>query len=269
MFENDSHNKPISIIITTLCAMCYSGEPDLYDALINILNTMGSNIKLNNGEYIILNPVDPRENFADKWKTDQVKAKYFYEWLEKAKNDFSNFLQSDDVNILFESAQPILGEKLIKKSFNSYRDEFKKDVGNIPVNHVSKRFDVSHRQELNYPIRIYDGIVSVICKSVYDGYRTKSLINGGYPIKKKVDLYFKASTNIARPFLVLWQVVNTGAEAKRVNQLRGDFYEGEYSSYGLERKESTQYKGIHFVECFIIKNGYCVARSGEFIVNIM
>jgi len=36
----------------------------------------------------------------------------------------------------------------------------------------------------------------------------------------------------------------------------------------LERRESTLYKGMHWIECFIIKNGKCVARSSEFVVNI-
>ncbi|WP_197996831.1 nucleotide-binding domain-containing protein, partial [Gimesia chilikensis] len=30
----------------------------------------------------------------------------------------------------------------------------------------------------------------------------------------------------------------------------------------------TKFPGMHWVECFVVKNGVCVARSGEFVVNI-
>ncbi|KKL12020.1 hypothetical protein LCGC14_2539940, partial [marine sediment metagenome] len=86
-------------------------------------------------------------------------------------------------------------------------------------------------------------------------------------LPKDHNLKFYASTNVPQPFMVSWQVVNTGEEAKCAGQLRGDFYSGE-GNYGLERKESTKYKGTHWIECFIIKDGMCVARSGEFIVKI-
>jgi hypothetical protein len=63
-------------------------------------------------------------------------------------------------------------------------------------------------------------------------------------------------------------VVNTGAQAKDVGQLRGGFDFGTAQLGKNIRKESTRYKGSHSVECFIIKNDVCVARSGQFVVNI-
>jgi hypothetical protein len=73
-------------------------------------------------------------------------------------------------------------------------------------------------------------------------------------------------TNVPKPYKVFWQVVNTGAEARNANQLRGDFYDSDKS--GRQREEDTAYTGMHWVECFIIKDDVCVARSGEFVVNI-
>ena len=32
--------------------------------------------------------------------------------------------------------------------------------------------------------------------------------------------------------------------------------------------ERTKYAGMHWIECFIVKDGVLVARSGEFVVNI-
>lgn len=75
-----------------------------------------------------------------------------------------------------------------------------------------------------------------------------------------------AETSVPKPYTVYWQVVNTGTEAERANSLRGDFYDSEKT--GRSRSESTLYRGMHWVEAFVIKAGICVARSGEFVVNI-
>lgn len=60
-----------------------------------------------------------------------------------------------------------------------------------------------------------------------------------------------------------WQVVNTGAEATKAQQLRGGLFKGERI-----RHESTRYAGMHWVEVFVVHQGTCIARSGEFVVAI-
>jgi hypothetical protein len=89
-------------------------------------------------------------------------------------------------------------------------------------------------------------------------------------LNKRLDLLFSASTNVAAPFQVYWQVVNTGKEAEDARQLRGEIVLSKTAGVGgLTQKEATSYTGIHWVECFIVKNGVCVARSGEFVVRIV
>jgi hypothetical protein len=87
-------------------------------------------------------------------------------------------------------------------------------------------------------------------------------------VLSKTGLSFEASTNVARPFKVYWQVTNTGNEAEWARNLRGGFYDGTISRGGLERQESTKYAGSHCVQCFIVKDGNCVAMSDLFVVNI-
>lgn len=74
---------------------------------------------------------------------------------------------------------------------------------------------------------------------------------------------------MAYPYQVYWQVVNTGQDAIRRRGLRGGFEEGVVQGGRLEKRESTLYSGTHSMECLIVKDGYCVARSGPFIVNIL
>jgi hypothetical protein len=62
---------------------------------------------------------------------------------------------------------------------------------------------------------------------------------------------------------IYWQITNTGTEARNANDLRGRFEAGTSL-----KKETARYRGTHFIECFAIRSGVCVARSGEFVVNI-
>lgn len=92
----------------------------------------------------------------------------------------------------------------------------------------------------------------------------------GPSLPKHCGLLFHAETNVVPPFAVYWQVVNTGEEASSANGLRGRvFPAGSAGTGGLIQKEATLYTGMHWIECFIVKDGKCVARSGEFAVNIL
>lgn len=63
--------------------------------------------------------------------------------------------------------------------------------------------------------------------------------------------------------------MNTGRQAAEARQLRGGFDEDSVERGKLTREETTRYNGSHSVEAFIVKDGYLVARSGLFIVNVM
>ena len=57
--------------------------------------------------------------------------------------------------------------------------------------------------------------------------------------------------------------MNTGEVAKRVGGLRGQIFNGSQ-----EQWESTLYRGKHWIECFVVHNDACVARSEKFFINI-
>ena len=53
----------------------------------------------------------------------------------------------------------------------------------------------------------------------------------------------------------------------KVFEIRGGFDDGE-GQFGVVRWESTRYRGTHWIEAFVIKDGLCVARSGPTYVRI-
>ena len=117
MFDKYENLKPISIIITTLATKAYSGERNTYLALNNILEKMEDFIQLNTPR--VPNPVNPREDFADKWSMPEHKdlklEQNFWMWLEQAKNDFLHFKNATQPEFISKQASIKLGLKLDKK----------------------------------------------------------------------------------------------------------------------------------------------------------
>ena len=89
MFAGDPTDKPISIIISSLAAHAYQGEETIGHALLSILSRMEDAIGHDGTKYVIKNPTDALENFADKWGEHPERAEAFFEWLQQAQEDFS------------------------------------------------------------------------------------------------------------------------------------------------------------------------------------
>ncbi len=95
----------------------------------------------------------------------------------------------------------------------------------------------------------------------------KDLKSDDSPVpKNKWWIGFKANTNCKEDYELYWQVVNTGTEAE--SNLRGKIFPDENDEIDDIHWETTEYYGKHWVECFIVRSGICVGRSGRFFVNI-
>lgn len=70
-------------------------------------------------------------------------------------------------------------------------------------------------------------------------------------------MIFYATTNAAKPYEIWWKVRNAGEYAEKNNKVRGEILK-EFDSH---RREDSQFGGPHFVECYVIKNGECVAMK--------
>lgn len=80
---------------------------------------------------------------------------------------------------------------------------------------------------------------------------------------------FRAFMSLGLPstFRVEWRVVNTGGEAFRAKQRRGDFCN---SNQHAVRWEETRYRGVHWVEAFVInkRTERLVGKSERFFVLV-
>lgn len=111
MFSRNEDSKPISILLTTLAGQSYSGEQDIASTVINILNRMGTFI--NNVVPLVPNPVDPNEDFADKWRMNEYDSlrleQNFRLWLAQAKTDFRTLFLTFDKELITDLTESRFG----------------------------------------------------------------------------------------------------------------------------------------------------------------
>lgn len=270
--------KPISMVITVLAAQIYRNESTIYETLRNVIDALSRHAdqikptfrfdeamaesaytlitRTADGKWHIANPTNRGENFADKWHENEsgvphARAKAFFQWVAWAKEDFLNIAERLDEEHYTRS--------LVSPANNSKTLTVAQPRG-LSLN-------VPHRQKPYWPLYLN---YSVKISAKYKANGSWQEFNPGDPLNKRLDLLFSASTNVPAPFQVYWQVVNTGKEAEDAGQLRGEIVLSKTAGVGgLTQKEATSYTGIHWIECFIVKNSVCVARSGEFVVNIV
>ena len=101
MFFDNQDLKPISIIITTLAANIYQSESDVATAITNILEGMINSDSISKS--YVPNPVNPEENFADKWGSTPELRENFERWLIQARADIHAICSQDNRQIIIDS----------------------------------------------------------------------------------------------------------------------------------------------------------------------
>ncbi len=260
--------KPISVILTTLAGHCYQGESSVALALETILRDMDSHIRYDaSGNAVILNPTDPFENFADKWVKHPERKDAFFRWLQQARRDFAELALQTNTEHLVDSGTKLAGNRYARSAAGASSARPLSLASLMPRKFLTQ--SAAHRKVAPWP-HVQLGQVSIEEATwTANGFsRPMQFKSDSAPLLKRANLTFKARTTVQVPYDVYWQVVNTGSEAEAARCLRGGFDVGAVERGAIVRKESTLYAGSHSIECLIVKNGFLVARSGPFIVNV-
>jgi hypothetical protein len=88
MFKDDSEFAPISMILTVLAARAYKGETTILGAIRGIVDRMP--LYVGRAKPRIPNPVNPREDFSDRWASDPSYEENFWSWHTAVKADLEN-----------------------------------------------------------------------------------------------------------------------------------------------------------------------------------
>ena len=86
-----------------------------------------------------------------------------------------------------------------------------------------------------------------------DMLRTRTLLRP----RKSLDFSVEVC-DVTPPYDLKWKVLNRGEEAKHRNLIRGQIV----ASNRVEgRHERTEFRGEHYVECYVVKDGIVIARD--------
>lgn len=276
MFVHDRERAPISVILTTLAAHAYGGEASVGDAFLGIVQRMEQHVERRGGRVYVSNPVRPEENFADRWEGDARKEVAFELWLDEVKGLGARLRGQSDQKVEGELVA-MLGESVARESVRKFAQRMD---GRPPTLLAERRtspappsppeFSVlaavhaAHRQTLpwqdhsdRYRVRVRGSVIGG------QGARRGPIESARTRLLPHARLEFRVETNAPSDAQYFWQVVNTGTDAERARGLRGDFEPGT-----AIRSESTLYRGMHSIECFVVHRGECVGRSGQFFVRI-
>ena len=265
IFEGDNEVKPISIIITTLVAQCYSNEDSVEAVIASFIENHEQYIEERNGVKWISNPINPdEENFADKWPDHPERRQAFYFWMEVLRNDFANLALEFTETAASERIRDFLHETTSRSRQWSRP--------NISHGLPAPTFNVGHKQA---PPWTLNNKYKVRIRGEYKPKRGSFMKWSNVAVNQTVvpigcDLRFIAIVEAPKRkrLKYKWQVVNTGSDAANARGLRGDFYTGLKKRGGRVRTEESSYEGFHWVQCFVLDGNECVGVSEEFIVNI-
>lgn len=250
------NNMPSGLLQTVLCDEKLQNSYDRIDELFYY--TMKEIVdRLETGTFVVA-PVDnnrvltPRQSDTQKMTTWRNRLKSKLEDLDVLFKDdctkqdalqaWYGFFNHDFWNEqVAESSTYSQSPTLIFKSVRSFADteQFIEDL--YPVN------------------RCYSCRIS--CHVSGNGWRPKPLSEFLTMLRHYLPHNFEIRcvmeyTDCPQPYKILWKVKNVGPEAERRNQLRGQIVEK-----GKSIIEHSSFFGNHYIECFIIKNGICVAKT--------
>lgn len=165
----------------------------------------------------------------------------------------------------FDLAEEAIEAASDKTKHNKWRDIFGNDFPKYESEEKEARsINLSYRNteefiESYYPIDVqYD--LKIDCEVKQNGYRDgllrEFLLKKIRLVPNKSLRFYIDKIDVPAPYIVKWKVSNRGEQAIKRDCIRGKIMDDQGS---FERKESTNFKGSHFVECYIIKDNVVIA----------
>lgn len=228
-----------------------------YYTMEEVKNRLDSDIE-------VCNPTDKEQSLLLK-ESDRDK-------MNNLKNRLTSYLAK--LNVLFEKS-------CVKKDaieawydffnhdFWTYEEQTEKKSLALSESFNSKKIisfdDTEEYIENIMPVSLGKN-VSLNCIIYRDGKyynKLKSMLLRKESVLKKDELYFYIeSTDVYGSYNIFLKVKNVGDIAEELNQIRGDIINisAELINYKCHYEEAS-FSGEHFVECYIEKNGVCVAKD--------
>jgi hypothetical protein len=265
----------VSIILTTLLGnevneIEASFNPKLYadvpSTLVTLLEKLAASLPPTMPA--VMDPAGTGDNFSDRYKDDWNYENFrsrIINYAEKARQAFD---ENDDREKAIALWRDIFGDKFKPGALASVAS-----LAPLSASVAWSEEQFIDRPPFNYPIklspqwkvRISGRCTGLRVGQVYrrKGFRQFDLATNGNRVPKNRSLRFSATTNVPKPYRLYWKVRNGGQEAADASQLRGEITKDTGSNI---KTEPTAYKGTHYVDCYVVKDGVVVASDRQMVI---
>ena len=273
-YLRDIRNMPIkSVLLTTLLGSEVRDDnqtsvySDLSTALKVLCSRLDSYLQKHSNIPVVMNPAIPTENFSRHWNLKQYDE--FKTKIHKYTAIINEAHDSTDVEQSVAKWREVFGDEFPLNEAET-GELAKEKVPVFPlgdISHCRPVADICKTERLEYKVKVNGYLYSKDGRVKFRG------INSDVRFGSNLAIKYIAYTAVPSPREVYWQVVNTGAHAASDTGLGGNFFKakrlsGTQSISPLTNWERSLYTGKHWIECFIVKDSVCMARSGKFYVNI-
>ena len=237
------------------------GDPDHYrdlpTAFRNLLADVNDYLQANPTMPNLTDPSCPSENFNHR--CDQTQYKNLRKWIN---------YYSDKATAAFEETDRETSLKLWREIFGDDFGVASTTVTKASTAHIGRARNSEQflERDLNIPVQIDPRYQVTLGARVLPlhGFRTYDLQKHGNVVGKYRKIRFSlVKCNVPGPYEVYWKIRNTGEEAIRADCIRGQIKLDDGTRW---RDEPTKYRGKHYVECYVVKNGACVAIAHQNVI---
>lgn len=96
-FQKNDTYRTSSVILTTIAGQYYQGEESIFDTIDHTIDTIRRNVTQTPIRLKILNPVNPAENFTDKWDDDPQYYEEFKKFINHLYNEWQKLKKEHGV----------------------------------------------------------------------------------------------------------------------------------------------------------------------------
>ena len=247
-------NMPSGLLQTVLCDEQLQNSYNRIDELF--YHTMNEIVKRLETSTSVSAPVDNGRDLTPR-KSDTQRM---VNWRNRLKSKL------EDLEILFK--EDCTKEDALQAWYGFFNHDFWNEQvaenssysAKLVLKSVRSFVDTEQFIEDLYPIN-YSYRCKVSCLVIGDGWRPTPLPEFLNILKRYLPHNFEVRckmemTNCPPPYKIFWKVKNVGPEAERRNDVRGQIEEK-----GNSIVENSSFYGNHYIECYIVKDGVCVAKA--------
>jgi hypothetical protein len=229
---------------------------DVPTTLLNLMNDLDAWLNLYPEMPLLEDPSCPGTSFNHRWTQDRYEN--FRKWITFYAARITEAYTEPEKAASLAAWQKIFGPEFTQPTMKAAETSALELAAAIPP--ADRGPLVEFIEEKGY---VLAGGHKVRIECTVDrrpGFRDGTRLREMKSVDRDRRLRFRVtSCDVPRPYQVWWKVRNTGPEAASVpGGLRGQLLPDDGSG---SRTETTRYRGRHYVEAYIVKDGHVVASD--------